>query len=203
MCVEWAPKVEGLEVDISTKKSIWQKMQRRCLNTLLRPSYQSIVQNLVNKSNLSSKDSDCFDVGQSDTTVNSSLRMEELLLLALHPEAPIGFSPAPESEPGWHVYLEPPQERDPNSILHVDKSSLVPQSLLSFCCSTGRQTASFLRPYHLRTLDTSQPLSFVTKASFLAETNLTNQDKATPGTSSFRNGFNQSICESLTVIVAS
>ena len=178
MCSEWGAKVEGLDIDASSKKSIWQKMQRKRVNTVLRPSRRTLVKNLVKKTISSSLD--CFDVGK-ETATDSSVRAEELLLLSLHPESSAGSSLQAEHELGWHICLDVPPKQNANSILHVDTTGLQSQNLLSVCCSTGRQAASFLEPYHLRTLDADDPLSFATKASSLAETNLTCQDKATQG----------------------
>lgn len=189
MCADWGATVDGVDaIDIGTKKSIWQKMQRKRVNTVLRPSHHSIVKNLVKATKSSTVD--CFDMGNGDGTVNPSVKAEELLLLALHPEAPGSFSSTPDNEPGWHICLDTPQHRNPHSILHTDQVGIVSQSFLSVCCSTGRQSASFLERHHLRTLNDETPLSFVTKASALAETNPTCRTKATQGkTIEMRNSF--------------
>jgi hypothetical protein len=121
-------------------------------------------------------------MGNEDATVDPSLRAEELLLLALHPEAPSDpFSNSTENEPGWRVCLDLPPPHNPNSILHTDRTGSLCQNFLSVCCSTGRQAASFLEPHRLRTLDIDAPLSFATKVSLLAETNPTQEEKATAG----------------------
>lgn len=179
MCAEWSEAVNGLDdIDVSIKKSIWQKMQRKRVNTVLRPSHRFI------KTKSSFKEFDCFDMGNGDSTVHPSVRAEELLLLALHPETP-ALSTASEVEPGWHVCLDVPQYRNPHSILYIDRTGLVSQSFLSVCCSTGRQTASFLEPHHLRTLDDDTSLSFATRASALAETKILCHKKATQGEINF------------------
>jgi hypothetical protein len=179
MCLEWGATVEGLNIDAGTKKSIWQKMQRKSVNTVLRPSQESIVKNLSSKK--SSFKADCFDMGKGDATIDQALRAEELLLLSLHPEAPTDSIIRVEHEPGWHLRLDTHQQKNPNSILHVDRTGLVSQGFLSVCCSTGRQAASFIEPHHLRTLNTDAPLSFVTKACALAETNPSCRERATKG----------------------
>jgi hypothetical protein len=121
-------------------------------------------------------------MGNEDAAVDPSLRAEELLLLALHPEAPSGtFSGSPETEPGWRVCLDPPPPDNPRSILYTDREGILGQSFLSVCCSTGRQAASFIESHRLRTLDNDAPLSFATKVSCLAETNPTQDKKATAG----------------------
>ena len=178
MCTEWGAKVEGLDIDASSKKSIWQKMQRKRVNTVLRPPRQTLVKNLLKKTPSSSLD--CFDIG-TETETDPSLRAEELFLLSLHPESPIGSSLHAERELGWHIYIDAPLKQSASSILHLDTTSLQNQNLLSVCCSTGRQAASFLEPYHLRAFDADYPLSFATQASSLAETNPSCQEKATQG----------------------
>ena len=141
MCSKWAAKVEGFENELSTTK---KSMQPKRLSTLLRPDFRK-------------RSIPDMNMGHEDSTVNPSLRVEELLLLALHPEqAPREYTGA--REPGWQVCLDVPQGKK-HSILHTDAAGLLSQSFLSVCCSTGRQAASFLETHHLKTLDMEASLS--------------------------------------------
>lgn len=184
MCSLWGTKMDEHEVDSSTKKSLWQKMQRKRINTVLRPSHYSLVKNLVAETKSISKTSDCFDMGAGDTSIDPAIRAEELLLLSLHPEAPSGSHLTnPTEEPGWRLCLDTPETaaRNKSSILPMDREGLVSQSFLSVCYSTGRQASSFLELHHLRTLCDDAPLAFSSKASSLAESNPSCHEKATAG----------------------
>lgn len=176
--------MDEFEIDISLKKSIWQKMQRKRINTVLRQSHQNLLQNILNETKSSFKTSCWFDMGlDDDPIVDQSLRTEEMILLALHP-APTSDSLSPTlREPGWHLCLDTPHDmkKKPFSILPVDIDGLVSQSFLSVCCSTGRQAASLLNPRHLRTLSINVPSTFSNKASSLAESNPTYQQRDTTG----------------------
>ena len=176
--------MDEFDIDSSLKKSIWQKMQRKRINTILRPSHQNIVQNILNETKSSSKISRWFDMGpDEDLNIDQSLRTEEMILLALHPASPADPPSHELYEPGWHLCLDTPQDmkRKSHSILPIDKEGLVSQGFLSVCCSTGRQAASLLNPHHLRTLSINTPSTFSYNASSLAESNPTYHQRATAG----------------------
>lgn len=176
--------MDEFDIDSSLKKSIWQKMQRKRINTVLRQSHQNLLQNILNETKSSFKTSRWFDMGpDDDPIIDQSLRTEEMVLLALHPApTPDSLSPALH-EPGWHLCLDTPHDmkRMSSSILPVDVEGLVSQSFLSVCCSTGRQVASLLHPRHLRALSINIPSTFSNKASSLAESNPTYNQRDTTG----------------------
>ncbi|KAL3790676.1 hypothetical protein HJC23_009776 [Cyclotella cryptica] len=185
VCSVWDKKMDEFGMDSSLKKSIWQKMQRKRINTVLRPSQRNIVQNILNESKSSVKTSRWFDMGpDDDPIIGQSLRTEEMILLALHPAPPTDSLSPVLHEPGWHLCLDTPQDmkRNSSSILPVDMEGLVSQSFLSVCCSTGHQAASLLHPHHLRTLSINTPSTFSYNASSLAESNPTYHQRATADT---------------------
>lgn len=172
------------------KKSFAQKMVRRRIVTMLRPSQSSIVKEVKDNVSGWSSSSDkqkAVDVGMGDcdSRIDPKLRAEELLLLSLYPEAEEALLFAPNeanlnwAEPGWQINLSPPKERNPHSILPTDLEGQLPRHYLSVCCSSGRQTASLISRRHLRTLE--GPLSFVSEASAPAELN-PGQNRATEDT---------------------
>jgi len=147
------------------KKSFAQKMTRRRIVTMLRPTQVSIVNEVK----------DMVGKSPEDANIDPKLRAEELLLLSLYPQAEEALAPVPSStnknwaEPGWKLDLSPPEGDNPHSILPLDQVSHLPRQNLSVCCSSGRQTASLVQQRHLRMLE--GPLSFVSKASAPAEMN--------------------------------
>ena len=147
------------------KKSFAQKMARRRIVTMLRPTQVGIVNQVK----------DMVQESPKDAIVDPKLRAEELLLLALYPQAEEALSPVPPdtdtswAEPGWQLNLSPPEAGNPHSILPVDQVGHLPRQFLSVCCSSGRQTAALVQQRHLSMLE--GPLSFVSKASAPAEMN--------------------------------
>eukprot|EP00985_Skeletonema_marinoi_P018931 scaffold10711_cov177-Skeletonema_marinoi.AAC.1 len=147
------------------KKSFAQKITRRRIVTMLRPTQVSIVNEVKEM------------VGSSpeDGNIDPKLRAEELLLLSLYPQAQEALSPVPTdtnmnwAEPGWQLNLSPPEGDNPHSILPLDQAGHLPRHFLSVCCSSGRQTAALVQQRHLSMLE--GPLSFVSKASAPAEMN--------------------------------
>ena len=175
------------------KKSFWQKMQRRRITTMLRPTYACMLEQMkkmVKGSNIISY----FDICDKDDDENSTLRAEELLLLALHPESsnpplppvpPYFESDQCWAEPGWQVVLDALIDRDssPFSILTKDAEGQLPRKFLSVCSSSGRQAASLIKSRHLRML--TGPLSFPSQASAPAESNPSSYQRASQGRWSF------------------
>ena len=156
------------------KKSFAQKMVRRRIVTMLRPSQSSIVKEVKEMIGVSPSDKQqYFDSGKCDSSIDPYLRAEELVLLSLYPEAEETLSSVPNetnlnwAEPGWHLNLSPPEGGDPHSILPVDQEGLLSRHFSSVCCSSGRQTASLIQRRHLRMLE--GPLSFVSEASAPAQ----------------------------------
>ena len=178
------------------KKSFHQKMLRRRITTMLRPSYTSVladVKLLAKRSNDSSHtNEDCFDIRGNNESISPELRAEQLLLLALHPQSPnLPLPPVPDqsapnqsswAEPGWQLMIDDPdfgRSSSYSSILPVHTEGHLTQKFLSSCCSSGRQAASLIKPRHLRML--TAPLSFTSQASAPAETNPSGQKKTSQG----------------------
>ena len=180
------------------RKTFQQKMLRRRITTMLRPSIQTMLADIKkeqvpkNSSNISK---DCFDVVcDRDERLSPLLRAEQLLLLALHPPSPKDpLPPVPDqsspiqswAEPGWHLIIDNPDFNFGNrntsfSILPIRTEGQLSQKFLSTCCSSGRQAAALIKPRHLRML--TDPLSFTCQASAPAETNPTAKKKASRGT---------------------
>eukprot|EP00970_Alexandrium_tamarense_P005592 scaffold907_cov167-Alexandrium_tamarense.AAC.2 len=189
-CPVWEEALSGVVSD-DTKVSFAQKMQRRRINTILRPSHTSIIRE-VKKTISESRDHTnvqrhYFDNDTDDEFLDPTLRAEQLLLLSLHPESPMPPLPTipasssanqPWAEPGWHVSVDfLPQVRNEFSILPQDAEGHLARAANSICCSTGRQVASFIKPRHLRMLTSDAPMSFVSQASAPAETHPSADDR--------------------------
>ncbi|KAL7540059.1 hypothetical protein ACHAXR_010929 [Thalassiosira sp. AJA248-18] len=171
-----------------------QKMLRRRITTMLRPSHTTMtadVKDIAKRAkNSSSTNKDCFDICGDTESICPELRAEQLLLLALHPQSPnLPLPPVPDqstpnqswAEPGWQLIIDDPDfgEKSTSSILPIDTEGHLTQQFLSSCCSSGRQAASLIKPRHLRML--MAPLSFTCQASAPAETNPSGKKKASQG----------------------
>lgn len=178
-------------------KTFQQKMIRRRITTMLRPNVRMMLEDIKRLAQsstcLTRATKDCFDVvPDCDESLCRDLRLEQLLLLALHPISPNPpLPPVPGqptfdqswAEPGWHLIID-------NS--YSDKksffSSLIPmnieghlsQKFLSTCCSSGRQAASLIKPRHLRLL--SAPSSATSQINTEAETCSPGKIKSLRGT---------------------
>jgi hypothetical protein len=183
------------------RKTFHQKMLRRRITTMLRPTTEAMLADikiahlLKNKSQISK---DCFDiVCDNDEILSSELRIEQLLLLALHPPSP--KDPLPQvpdqsspnrswAEPGWQLIINNSDydfgKNNPAfSFLPLRTEGRLSQKFLSICCSSGRQAAALIKPRHLRML--TDPLSFTCQASAPAETDPLSKKKASKGTNIF------------------
>lgn len=157
-------------------------MLRRRFTTLLRPSVQTLVNDIklqVSK-NPRHRRKDCFDiVHDDDENISPDLRAEQLLYLALHPpqsdEVPLPQAPNENMpnrrwcEPGWNLMLDADCDNSDrsNSILSIGTEGKLAQENLASCCSS-RHAASLINPRHLRMLSEC-PFSFVSQASAPAE----------------------------------
>lgn len=174
-----------------------QKMLRRRITTMLRPSIQTMLAEIkkAHASKNSPMSKDCFDiVCGNDERLSPDLRTEQLLLLALHPPSPKDpLPPVPDhsspnqrwAEPGWQLIIDNPdfdfgKKSSSFSILPIRTEGHLCQKFLSICCSSGRQAAALIKPRHLRML--TDPLSFTSQASAPAETNPSAKKKASRGT---------------------
>jgi hypothetical protein len=178
-------------------KAFHQKMLRRRITTMLRPNVRMMlddVRRLIQSSEcLPPTMKDRFDVvTDNDESLCRALRLEQLLLLALHPTSPSPpLSPVPGpptsdqswAEPGWQLIIDNPglsTNRIPSPLLPIDDEGRLSQKFLSICCSSGRQAASLIKPRHLRLL--SSPSSTSSQTSAHAETNTLLQNKSSEGT---------------------
>jgi len=179
-CALW--NETSLDIPDETKKSLWQKMQRRRITTMLRPSHAHMVNDIRKIANGPIKGTgnveNFFDVGDFSMGLTPALRAEELLLLSLHPECTFPQLPnIPTSsslsqiwaEPGWHLNLSAPAKSS-SAILFFDSEGDSLRLSTAECSSTGRQASSLAKPRHLSTL--THPLSLVSTTSAPAETSL-------------------------------
>lgn len=168
----WVQSFPG--VSSSVKKYLWHKMHRRKQQIILRPSYES----LVNEA-LANVNSVVQSTWKREATGVEQSEAERLLLLALYPEAneklpsiPTTKIPEKWAEPGWRLNLEVEKyEYDciDSFVLPCARFSMVPESDLSEMSSTsGRQASSMLDCSHIKCL--SSPLSIFATASSPAET---------------------------------
>jgi hypothetical protein len=175
------------------KKSSQQKMLRRRITTILRPNVGTMLEDVTQFAKISTRSSsfimkDFFDVvPDNDATLSQALRLEQLLMLALHPTSPSPpLQPVPcqradprWAEPGWRLITNNPdfdfgKSLSSFSLLPIDRDGHMSQTLLSTCCSSGRQAASLIKPRHLRLL--TDPLSATCQASGQAKSNSSEQN---------------------------
>jgi hypothetical protein len=157
--------------------AIPQKMLRRRITTMLRPSVRMMLGAITAELPTSSSHSkDCFDIVHNDdeSSLSPELRAEQLLLLALHPlstkdplpSVPVQAQPNQSwAEPGWKIRLDNPSfDRDTSySILPVRSEGHLSQTMAATCSSCGRQAAALIKPRHLRML--TDPLAFECQTS--------------------------------------
>jgi hypothetical protein len=173
--------VQSFPVASSLKKSLWHKMHRRKQQIILRPSQESLVNELRTHVGavLAAKYSGRSSVDKTEIIEAEQLKAEQLYLLATHPfsEQTLAAVPPTKStegwaEPGWQLNLsvhDDDKERQ-QMILPCAKSYPVLETNLSEIASApGRQAASLLRPSHFSCL--ASPLSAFAVASSPAESN--------------------------------
>lgn len=162
------------DLPTSLMKSLWHKMHRRKHQIVLRPSAESMMNQLrshVSESRKNQQDR------RTSTLEEDLIRAEKLFLLATHPISLVELSTTPATksgenwaEPGWHLVLDVPEKEstDSSRILPCYPSfPLLEKNLSEIASAPGRQAASFLRPSHFRCL--ASPLSTVGVASSPAE----------------------------------
>lgn len=162
------------DLPTSLKKSLWHKMHRRKHQIVLRPSPESMMNQLrshVSESRKSQQDK------RTSSLDEDLIRAEKLFLLATHPIGLVELSTTPVTktgenwaEPGWHLVLDVPEQpsTDSSRILPCYPSfPLLEKNLSEIASAPGRQAASFLKPSHFRCL--ASPLSTVGVASSPAE----------------------------------
>lgn len=159
----------------SLKKSLWHKMHKRKQQIVLRPTPESIM------NQLRSRITENFHAQQSRHSTLSTLedemtKAEQLFLLATHPFSQEKLSTIPVTksgenwaEPGWHLVLDvPPPERNPSHILPCKESfPVLERNVSEIASAPGRQASSLLKLSHFRCL--ASPLSTVAIASSPAE----------------------------------
>jgi hypothetical protein len=162
------------DLPTSLKKSLWHKMHRRKQQIVLRPSAESMTNQLRSAVIESRK---ALHERHATTLEEDLIRAEKIFLLATHPHSTTDLSAVPLTkagetwaEPGWHLALDVPNylESDRRRILPCFPSFPVLEKNLSEVASApGRQAASFLKQSHFRCL--SLPLSTVSIASSPSE----------------------------------
>lgn len=178
-------------------KTFQQKMIRRRITTVLRPNVGMMLEDIKRLAQspkcLTRTTKDCFDVvPDCDDSLSRDLRLEQLLLLALHPISPIPpLPPVPGqptsdqswAEPGWHLMIDnsyPDKKMFFSSLIPINVEGHLSQKFLSTCCSSGRQAASLIKPRHLRLL--SAPSSATSQINTEAETCSSDKSKSSRGT---------------------
>ena len=160
------------ELAVALKTSFRQKMEHRRLVIVLRPSRQSMLDELQTLVAETNRDKPNAKVDENE----AFLRAEQLLLLALHPAAPEeGLAPIPPrsgsgtwGEPGWHITLNIDSQKPSSSLLPtLDVSSTFRMCQSSCNSAPGRQSSLLLRACFLRML--TAPLSKISEASAPAE----------------------------------
>jgi len=169
----------------SLKKSLWHRMHRRKQQIVLRPTEETILNELRNKvatalTALQHSSGSRISASRKREATEEALRKaEQKFLLATHPFSEEYLPTVPSSksgenwaEPGWHLLLDVPErneEEDISRILPCRQPFLtLEKNLAEIESAPGNQSASFLRPAHFRCL--SSPLSAFAVASSPAET---------------------------------
>ena len=185
-----------------------QKMIRRRITTMLRPNVGTMLEEVKRLARtpkyLPRTMKDCFDVvPDNDDSLCQDLRLEQLLLLALHPTSqspplpPVPCQPASAqswAEPGWPLIIDNHHtchNQSSSSLIPIDTEGYLSQKFLSTCCSSGRQAASLIKPRHLRLL--SDPTS---QTSPPAETIASEQKESSRG-KFFNRTFNITVFHSI------
>lgn len=169
------------------KKSLWHRMHRRKQQIVLRPTEETML------NELRAKVADTVAAAQQSGGRSASkkqeileeelLKAEQMFLLAMHPcrDEQLPTVPVTKSgesnwaEPGWHLILDVPssaeaQSPDSSSRILPCRSNfpVLEKNLSEIASSPGRQAASLLQTSHFRCL--SSPLSAFAVASSPAET---------------------------------
>lgn len=162
----------------SLKKSLWHKMHRRKQQIILRPSEESLVNELRATISETVAANQKRSPQKKISLEAELVEAEQLFLLATHPLAVEELATSPSSkssdtwaEPGWRLNLDVPhKEQEHRSILPC--AYLFPAletNLSEISSAPGRQASSLLRTSHLRCM--TAPLSTFAIASSPAEPN--------------------------------
>ena len=161
---KWIKSAKELSMSEEKMIGIHQIMQQKRISTTLRPSVDTLLEELKDISGKTRKyNSDCFDiVNNNDDSLSPGLRAEQLLYLALHPASQDNTKPTEKAkvEPGWQLILDNhcnDYSSNPNSILPTYNEGVILQQLSSSAASTERSVASFIKPHHMRILGEEAP----------------------------------------------
>lgn len=160
----------------SMKKSLWHRMVRRKQQVVLRPSSESLINDLRKTLGGPNKSPGGRTAAQIEEEIEKEmLKAEEIFLLACHPapdeQLPSVPSPSNWAEPGWMLDLSVPDESSPETILPCAPTfPVLNKALRDFASAPGRQAASLLNPSSFRCL--TSPMTPFSKASSLAEVDL-------------------------------
>jgi hypothetical protein len=173
----WIQSFHGLSN--SLKKSLWHKIHRRKQQIVLRPTQESLLDEM--KTSVAG----AIAAGHSGRSTQKRavleeelLKAEQMYLLAIHPVAESELSSVPPSrntgswtEPGWKLVLDVPlaEERSRSILPCAQSFPLLDTNLSEIASAPGRQAASMVRASYLRCL--ASPLSTFAVASSPAETN--------------------------------
>jgi hypothetical protein len=170
-------QTSSLDLEIALKASFRHKMEHRRLVIVLRPSGRSMLCEVKKSAYEFMKSANPTSEIDEKSML---LRVEELLLLALHPVAPGEGLPTiplvnmskPWGEPGWHLELkvDPPKSSSfstKNSLPTLYLPSTLRNSLADCTSAPGRQSSAQLPACFFRML--AAPLSKLCQASAPAE----------------------------------
>ena len=173
----WVQSFQG--VPSSLKKSLFHKIHRRKQQIILRPTEESLVNEL--RASVAHAVASKYSGRSTEEKVaameEEMLKAEQRYLIAAHPLGNPETSTVPPTksneewaEPGWQLNLEVPQDHDDTRILPCAKSfPVLERNLAEIASAPGRQAASLLRACHLLCLE--NPLSLFAVASSPAEEN--------------------------------
>ena len=168
--LSWLQSFPG--VPSSLTKSLWHKMHRRKQQIVLRPTPESIWNELRNKV-LDNVDASAKYPNRN--TEDELRKAEQLFLLATHPIAEENLASVPGTKSD-HNWAEPGCRLDLSVELPVPDNRILPcrpvypvleTNLSEIASAPGRQAASLLRLSHFECL--ASPLSVVVAASSPAE----------------------------------
>jgi hypothetical protein len=170
----WIQSFPGLPS--SLKKSLWHKMHRRKHQIVLRPTQESMINDLRKyvETKIGGEKANRSRIEQ-EALESKLLNAEQLFLLAMHPASDLEFPRAPSSksneewaEPGWQMVLTVPSKKNSGILPCTPSFSLPEINTCEMLSATGRQASSLFRTSQLKGL--VAPMSAFAVASSPAET---------------------------------
>lgn len=170
----WIQSFPGLPS--SLKKSLWHKMHRRKHQIVLRPTQESMINDLRKyvETKIGGEKANRSRIEQ-EALESKLLNAEQLFLLAMHPASDLEFPRAPSSksneewaEPGWQMVLTVPSKKNSGILPCTPSFSLPEINTCEMLSAPGRQASSLFRTSQLKGL--VAPMSAFAVASSPAET---------------------------------